>query len=51
LECLKGRYHAEDVGVDGRIILKATLQEIGWEFVDWNIWFRVWTGGGLFSTR
>jgi hypothetical protein len=31
VENLKGRDHSEDTGVDGRIILKMNLKEIGWE--------------------
>jgi hypothetical protein len=35
LEILKGRDHSEDLSVDGRIILKWILGEIGMEGVDW----------------
>jgi len=35
LENLKGRVHLEDLGVDGRIVLKWVLQECG---------VRVWIG-------
>jgi hypothetical protein len=34
-ENLKGRDHAEDLGVDGRINIRMDLREIGWEGVDW----------------
>jgi hypothetical protein len=32
---LKGRHRAENLGVDGRIILEWILREMGWEGVDW----------------
>jgi hypothetical protein len=35
LEILKGKDHSEELGVDGRIIKKAGLMEIGREGVDW----------------
>jgi hypothetical protein len=34
-ENLKGRDHSEDIGSDGKIMLKWILGEIGWEGVDW----------------
>jgi hypothetical protein len=33
-ENLEGRDHSEDIGIDGRIILKGIFREIGWEGVD-----------------
>jgi hypothetical protein len=35
LENLKGRDHSEDLDVDGRIILKMHMKQIGWEDVGW----------------
>jgi len=28
--------HLSDLGVDGRIILKTDLQQLGWEGMDWT---------------
>jgi hypothetical protein len=40
------RYHLEDVGVDGRIILKRIFNK--WDGEAWSglIWLRTGTGGG-----
>jgi len=35
LESLKGRHHPEDLDVDGKIIFRMYLTEIGWEGVEW----------------
>jgi hypothetical protein len=35
LGSLKGRRQSENLGVDGRIIIKMDLKEIGLEDVDW----------------
>jgi hypothetical protein len=49
LESLKGRKNSEDLGVDGRIILKTDLKETGWDGVDWvhlaqiGLWVRMKT--------
>jgi len=32
---LRERDHLEDKGVDGRIILRMDLQEVGWGGMDW----------------
>jgi hypothetical protein len=32
---MMNKYHLEDLGVDGRIIQKTNLQEMGWEVVYW----------------
>jgi hypothetical protein len=36
LSYLNGRDYLEDLGVDGRIILKPILTKIQWENVDWK---------------
>jgi hypothetical protein len=36
LEKLKGRYYSENLGVDGKITIRADRREIGWEVVDWK---------------
>ena len=33
---LRKRDHMEDLGEDGRIILKKYLKDMGWEGVDWT---------------
>jgi hypothetical protein len=42
------RDHLEDLGVDGRIILKWISRKLDW--VAWTglLWLRIGTGGGLF---
>jgi hypothetical protein len=51
LESLKGRDHSEDLGADGRIILKCVLGKEGWRVWIGFIWLRIGTGGGLYLPR
>jgi hypothetical protein len=39
--------HSQDVGADGRILIKRVFKK--WDGEAWIIflWLRVWTGGGL----
>jgi hypothetical protein len=37
----------EDLDVDGRIITKMILKEVGWYGVDWRHWLRIGRNGGL----
>jgi hypothetical protein len=43
----KRRYHLENLGVDGRILLKCTLEKQG--RIKWNgfIWFRIYADGRI----
>jgi hypothetical protein len=38
----------EDIGVDGKIILKWILRKCGWRMWIGFTWFRIGTVGGLF---
>jgi hypothetical protein len=42
-----GRDHADDVGVDRRIILEWILGKQGWKMWTGFIWLRIRTSGGL----
>jgi hypothetical protein len=46
-ERVKGRDHAVDLVVDGRIILELILGEQGGEMWTGYIWLRIGTSGGL----
>jgi hypothetical protein len=43
LEGLKGRDHSEDLGIDGKIILKWILGKEGWKVWIGFIWLRTET--------
>jgi hypothetical protein len=51
LGSLKGRDYSEDLGVDGRIILKRNFGKWGWRVWIGLIWLRIGAGGGLIYTR
>jgi hypothetical protein len=44
---LKGRDHSDNVGVDGKIILKWILGDWGVKVWTGFIWLRIGTNGGL----
>jgi hypothetical protein len=43
----EGKYHVEDLGVDGRIILERILGKLGGEVWIGFIWLGIWASGGL----
>jgi hypothetical protein len=46
-ESLKERDHSEDLGIDGRIILRMILRKYSLRFWIGFIWLKIMTGGGL----
>jgi hypothetical protein len=44
---IKGRDHAEDLGVDGRTILECVLEEQDGKVWTGFIWLRIGTSGGV----
>jgi hypothetical protein len=44
---VEGGYNSDDVGVDGRIILKWSLGKLSSRVWIRLIWLRIWTCGGL----
>jgi hypothetical protein len=49
--CLTEREHLEDLGVDGKIILKLVLKKFHGEAWTGLLWPRVGTGGGRLGMR
>jgi hypothetical protein len=48
LEILKGIDHLEDLGIDGKIILKLILRKQGGKVWTGFVWLRIGTSGELF---
>jgi hypothetical protein len=48
---LEGRDHAEDLGVDGRIILERVLRTYGRKTWTGCIWLRILTSSGVLGRR
>jgi hypothetical protein len=46
-ESLKGTSHSEDLGVNGRIILKCILAKKSVRLNTGYIWLKIRTGGGI----
>ena len=44
---LKERYQLEDLGIDGRIVLKWILNKLDWRVWSGLIWLRIGTTCGL----
>jgi hypothetical protein len=51
LENLNGRDHSEDLGIDGKIILKLILRKLSGRMWTSLILLRIGVGGGLWWTR
>jgi hypothetical protein len=47
MESLKGRDHSQDLGIDGRKMLKWILGKYGLGVWIGFIWLKIGTGGGL----
>jgi hypothetical protein len=41
----EGKRHSEELGVDGRIILKWILRKLGWKLWTGFIWLRIGNSG------
>jgi hypothetical protein len=47
LEYLKGKYHSEDLSIDGKIILKWVLKKYGCKVWTGFIWLKILTSGKM----
>jgi hypothetical protein len=47
VDSLKGRNHSEDLGIDGRTILKFIFDKYCWKLWIEFMWLRIETGGGF----
>jgi hypothetical protein len=43
----EGKYHSEDLGIDGKIILECTLGKWGGRVWIGSIWLRIGTSDGV----
>jgi hypothetical protein len=51
LRNLKERYHVDNLGIDGSVLLKGILKKSVGRARTGLIWLRIWTSGGILCTR